>query len=87
MTTTTIRSLYSSLLRTSRSFQSYNFREYFVARTKQRFRDIQNEKDPAKIAAFCEDAATELEVLRRSVVMNKLYGSSKLAVEKSDVKL
>lgn len=33
--------LYASMLRTSRSFSSYNFREYFVRRTKSIFRDIQ----------------------------------------------
>lgn len=33
--------LYSSTLRTSRSFSSYNFRQYFVNRTKSTFRDIQ----------------------------------------------
>ena len=33
--------LYSTMLRTSRSFSSYNFREYFVGRTKDTFRQIQ----------------------------------------------
>lgn len=34
-------SLYSSMLRTSRSFSSYNFRQYFEHRTKDTFRTIQ----------------------------------------------
>ena len=33
--------LYHSMLRTSQSFSSYNFRNYFVRRTKSTFRDIQ----------------------------------------------
>lgn len=33
--------LYGAMLRTSRSFSSYNFREYFVRRTKDTFRQIQ----------------------------------------------
>lgn len=33
--------LYHNSLRTSRAFSSYNFREYFVRRTKDEFRDIQ----------------------------------------------
>lgn len=33
--------LYSNTLRTSRAFSSYNFRQYFVRRTKTTFREIQ----------------------------------------------
>ena len=33
--------LYADTLRASRSFSSYNFRHYFVRRTKEMFRDIQ----------------------------------------------
>lgn len=36
-----ILNLYSSMLRTSRSFSSYNFRTYFVRRTKNTFRAMQ----------------------------------------------
>lgn len=34
-------SLYTNMLRTSRSFDSYNFRQYFVRKTKDTFKDIQ----------------------------------------------
>ncbi|EIM87549.1 uncharacterized protein STEHIDRAFT_121150 [Stereum hirsutum FP-91666 SS1] len=74
--------LYMSTLRTARSFSSYNFREYFVKRTQSTFREIQNEKDPAKISAFYNDAVKELAVLRRSAIVNQLYGGWKLVVEK-----
>lgn len=36
-----ILSLYSTMLRTSRSFSSYNFREYFLRRTRETFRALQ----------------------------------------------
>jgi hypothetical protein len=39
--TKAILQLYASMLRTSRSFSSYNFREYFLRRTKATFREIQ----------------------------------------------
>lgn len=42
----------------------------------------QNEKDPAKISAFYNDAVKELAVLRRSAIVNQLYGGWKLVVEK-----
>jgi len=69
------------MLRTSRSFSSYNFREYFLRRTRHTFRAIQNEEDPSKVRTMYTDAMKELSVLRRSAVVNQLYGGWKLAVE------
>ncbi|KAH9903451.1 hypothetical protein C8Q73DRAFT_742507 [Cubamyces lactineus] len=74
--------LYHSMLRTSQSFSSYNFRQYFVRRTKSTFREVQNETDPAKLAAFYEEKAKELAVLKRSAIVNQLYGGWKVVVEK-----
>ena len=36
-----LQKLYSSMLKTSESFSNYNFRSYFVRRTKSTFREIQ----------------------------------------------
>jgi hypothetical protein len=36
-----ILNLYNSTLKTSRSFSSYNFRQYFIQRTQSNFRAIQ----------------------------------------------
>ena len=77
----TILSLYSTLLRTSNSFSSYNFRLYFVRQTKDRFRALQTESDPAKISTMYQDAVKDLAVLRRSAMVNQLYGGWKLVVE------
>ncbi|KDQ56728.1 hypothetical protein JAAARDRAFT_36218 [Jaapia argillacea MUCL 33604] len=77
-----VLSLYASMLRTSRSFSSYNFREYFLRRTKSTFREIQqNEQDPAKVSALYNDAVKEHAVLKRSAIVNQLYGGWKLVVE------
>ncbi|KAI0731256.1 hypothetical protein C8Q76DRAFT_718251 [Earliella scabrosa] len=73
--------LYHSMLRTSQSFSSYNFRHYFVRRTKSVFREIQSESDPAKLAAFYADRSKELAVLKRSAIVNQLYGGWRLVVE------
>ncbi|KAF9467705.1 hypothetical protein BDZ94DRAFT_1305323 [Collybia nuda] len=79
-----ILDLYSTMLRTSRSFSSYNFREYFLRRTKDTFRVMQEETDPAKVTNLYSDAVAELTVLRRSVIVNQLYGGWTLAVEKQE---
>ncbi|GJE93379.1 LYR motif-containing protein [Phanerochaete sordida] len=75
-------SLYSTTLRTSRAFSSYNFREYFVRRTKAQFREIQEESDPAKLSAFYNERVKELQVLKRGALVNQLYGGWRLVVEK-----
>lgn len=93
-----ILALYANSLRVSRSFSSYNFREYFLRRTKDSFRAIQvcvcpsvrrcppmpaqAETDAARVGAMYGDAVRELGVLRRSAIVNQLYGGWKLAVEK-----
>lgn len=73
--------LYTSTLRTSRTFASYNFRNYFVQRTEANFRAIQNENDPTKLKEFYEDAKKELDVLKRAALINQMYGGRKLVVE------
>ncbi|KAI9567713.1 hypothetical protein HD554DRAFT_937715 [Boletus coccyginus] len=76
-----ILSLYGSTLRAARSFSSYNFRNYFLSRTKDTFRSMQAEKNPAKLSFSYNEAVKELEVLRRGAVVNRLYGGQRLAVE------
>ncbi|KAI5120035.1 hypothetical protein M0805_004663 [Coniferiporia weirii] len=73
--------LYGATLRTARSFSSYNFREYFLQRTKSTFREIQNEKDQKRVAALYAAAVKEHTVLRRSAMVNQLYGGWRLVVE------
>ncbi|KAF8268338.1 hypothetical protein EI94DRAFT_1682936 [Lactarius quietus] len=77
-----ILQLYTQTLRTARSFSSYNFREYFIRRAKCTFKEIQGERDPARVAVLCSEAAKELTSLRRSAIVNQLYGGWTLAVEK-----
>ncbi|KIK64955.1 hypothetical protein GYMLUDRAFT_160373 [Collybiopsis luxurians FD-317 M1] len=76
-----ILSLYQSSLRTANSFSSYNFRNYFIRRTKDTFRAIQSESDPARLKSMYSEAAQDLAVLRRSAIVNQLYGGWRLAVE------
>jgi len=42
---------------------------------------MQEEQDPAKLSSMFSDAVKELAVLRRSAIVNQLYGGWKLAVE------
>jgi hypothetical protein len=77
-----IISLYSALIRTSRSFSSYNFRNYFLRRTRTQFREHVGEKDPAQIRAFYDSGLKDLEVLKRCAIVNRLYEGPRLVVER-----
>ncbi|EIN14599.1 hypothetical protein PUNSTDRAFT_58119 [Punctularia strigosozonata HHB-11173 SS5] len=82
-----LRSLYASTLRTARSFSSYNFREYFVRRTKDEWKPLKTSKlDDMQLSSFYNNAVQELAVLRRSAIVNQLYGGWKLVVEKQSPK-
>ncbi|KAG1740524.1 uncharacterized protein EDB91DRAFT_1132967 [Suillus paluster] len=70
-----IQTLYASTLRTAESFSSYNFRHYFVLRTKDTFNGMQAEQDPIKLSQAYDKAVKEL------ALVNQLYGGLRLAVE------
>jgi len=82
-----LQSLYNSMLSTSRSFASYNFRSYFVQRTQHVFKDVldgSKNQSPKSLQAFYDETRKELEVLERAAVINQLYGGRKLVVETPD---
>lgn len=100
----TLLHLYAATLRASRRFSSYNFRNYFLGRTKDTFRGIQvreetlgftylnvpdwtsqDESDPAKLSSFYQTAVEDLAVLKRSAIVNSVYGGRRLVVEKDRI--
>ncbi|PAV17805.1 complex 1 (lyr family) [Pyrrhoderma noxium] len=78
--------LYSSTLRTARSFSSYNFREYFLRRARTTFREIQAKKNPERVETLYASAVQEHAVLQRSAIINRLYGGWRLVVENNNQK-
>ncbi|CAE6410411.1 unnamed protein product [Rhizoctonia solani] len=80
-----ILSLYGAMIRTSRSFSSYNFRNYFLRRTRTQFHEHLNEKDPAQIRTFYDTGLRELEVLKRCAIVNRLYEGPRLVVERKPI--
>lgn len=46
---------------------------------------LQSESDPAKLSSFYHTAVEELAVLKRSAIVNSLYGGRKLVVEKDKI--
>ncbi|KAL7414683.1 hypothetical protein BDY24DRAFT_384195 [Mrakia frigida] len=72
-----ITTLYQSTLKASKQFASYNFRNYFVLRTESHFKAPPS---PATISWY-NTRVRELEVLRRSAIINRLYEGPRLVVE------
>lgn len=62
-------SLYRQLLRQSRQFAAYNFREYARRRTRDAFREHKEEKDERKVQELLQRGLKELQVMKVSVVV------------------
>lgn len=76
--------LYRSLLRASYQFDYYNFREYFLRKTRRDFRKIREVKgDNTK---FYEASKAELGVLKRQSMISQMYPFDQLVVERTDEK-
>ncbi|KAL9624195.1 MAG: hypothetical protein Q9160_001442 [Pyrenula sp. 1 TL-2023] len=76
-----VRSLLRSLLRQSRQFANYNFREYALRRTKDAFREHRHERDEGRVRELVERGRQELVVLKRQTVVSQFYQLDRLVVE------
>jgi len=75
------RSLFRSLLRQSRQFAAYNFREYARRRTKDAFREHQHETEERKIQELIQKGLQDLRMMKRQTVISQFYKLDKLVVE------
>mmetsp|Transcript_16309 Transcript_16309/g.32623 ORF Transcript_16309/g.32623 Transcript_16309/m.32623 type:complete len:89 (-) Transcript_16309:174-440(-) len=73
MASTEAVQLYRSLLRSSKLFSQYNFREYFLRRTREEFRAHRGESDAAKIAELIGRGKEELQVIHRQATLSTLF--------------
>lgn len=60
---------YRSLLRHGNQFAAYNFREYAKRRTRDSFREHQNESDERRIQELVQKGLKELQMLKVSLSM------------------
>ncbi|KAK9484918.1 complex 1 protein-domain-containing protein [Lipomyces starkeyi] len=80
-TSQAVLSLYRSLLRISRRFEGYNFREYAVRRTRDGFRIHKDETDPRMIEMLLRQGEEQLAVLQRQTAISQMYKFDKVVVE------
>ncbi|PGH00173.1 hypothetical protein AJ80_09227 [Polytolypa hystricis UAMH7299] len=75
------RSLFRSLLRQSRNFAAYNFREYARRRTIDGFREHQNESEERKIQELIQKGLKDLRMMKRQTIISQFYQLDRLVVE------
>jgi len=76
-----VLSLYRQLLRESNQLEAYIYRKYALRRIRDSFRDNKYIKDETTIEQLISDGHKDLEIIKRQVIINKLYKSDKLVVE------
>ncbi|CRG82942.1 Cell surface glycoprotein 1 [Talaromyces islandicus] len=76
-----VRSLFRSLLRQSSQFSNYNFREYARRRTRDAFREHQEENEQRKIQEFIQTGLKELRMMKRQTTISQFYQLDRLVVE------
>ncbi|KAI4467620.1 hypothetical protein MML48_2g00000923 [Holotrichia oblita] len=73
--------LYRSLIREAKKIPAYNFRNYALRRIRDSFKENRVIKEPAQIAAAVEEGKKSLELIKRQVIIGRLYDTEKLVIE------
>ncbi|CAL9728976.1 protein Isd11p [Monosporozyma unispora] len=81
---TQILSLYRQLIKNSKQFTNYNFREYFLRKSRLEFKQNMLQQDPVKVNELVSKANEELAVLKRQAIVSQLYTFDKTVVEPLD---
>ncbi|KAH3679804.1 hypothetical protein WICPIJ_008513 [Wickerhamomyces pijperi] len=79
--TTQVLSLYREFLRNATKFNNYNFKNYFIRRSRDAFNSGKTLKTQEEITNAYTKAQQELEVLKRQSLISRLYSFEKLVVE------
>lgn len=82
MTRTHTLHLYRQLLRTATQFVDYNFRAYSVRVIRDRFHQHKTVEGAHQIQPLIKDAHEQLEVLKRQVIIHRLYHKDPYIIEK-----
>ncbi|KAJ1918193.1 hypothetical protein H4219_002750 [Mycoemilia scoparia] len=73
--------LYRNLLRSSRLFKTYNFREYVYRRSRDAFRENKNVSDSEKIQELLKEGNRQLQIAQRQGAINGMFSMNKVIIE------
>ncbi|CCC70362.1 hypothetical protein NCAS_0E02920 [Naumovozyma castellii] len=76
-----VLSLYKQFIRNSNQFNNFNFREYFLRISREKFKENAPIQDKEKVAKLYEAAQRDLGVLKRQKLISQMYTFDKLVVE------
>ncbi|KAL3195397.1 hypothetical protein MRX96_015863 [Rhipicephalus microplus] len=74
--------LYKELMRECGQFKSYIYRSYALRRVRDAFKEHKAVQDKDEINELLDDGLKNLEIIKRQVVIGKLYRTSDLVIEK-----
>ncbi|RCI12669.1 hypothetical protein L249_0872 [Ophiocordyceps polyrhachis-furcata BCC 54312] len=72
---------YRQLLRQSKQFSAYNFREYAKRRTRDAFHENRGVQDKRLVEELVQKGLRELQVMKRQTVISQFYQLNRLVVE------
>ena len=80
-----ILALYKQYIKYSNAFNNYNYREYFLRRSRDMFReDKLQSASPEQLAKLYQDAKADLGMLKRQAIISQMYTFDKLVVEPAE---
>lgn len=79
-----VLSLYREFVRNSSKFSNYNFRSYFLRRSRDAFKQGKLLDNAEQVDVQFQKAREELEVLKRQSKISQMYTFEKLVVEPLD---
>ena len=86
MTTAKVLKLYRSSLKAARDFVDYNFREYALRSVRNRYRSNRSVTNPQQIEDLIREGEKNLQILRRQVLIGKLYASNSVFLSRNSEK-
>lgn len=76
-----VLSLYKQFIKSSSQFSDYNFREYFLRRSRDTFKSNKDVNEAEKLSSLFDKAKEELGTIKRQAVISQMYTFDKLVVE------
>ncbi|XP_057325225.1 LYR motif-containing protein 4 [Microplitis mediator] len=73
--------LYRNLIRESKKWSSYNYREYALRKVRDEFRENKTLQDNNLIRDCYNKGLENLEIIKRQVILSNLYGTRPLVIE------
>ena len=76
-----ILGLYKQMMKESKKFSNYNFREYAIRRVRDGFKEGKVETEPTRVSELVKFAEDQLAVITRQATVGQLYQENAMVLE------